>query len=92
MTRLPAWARHAYHRRRRDRAFAREMRALRDLTLDGMEEVGFLKLTLRERLDRALAAIEERDAWIKADADRVRDWEKWRVEQMRAAADRKAGR
>jgi hypothetical protein len=88
----PGPIRRALHRRRRDRAFAREMRARRDETLAAMAEVGVIRETVEQRLQRALAAVGERDAWIHADPERARDWEKWRVEQMRAAADRKAGR
>jgi hypothetical protein len=87
----PGPIRRALHRRRRDRAFAREMRARRDETLAAMAEVGVLRETVEQRLQRALAAVGERDAWIHADPQRARDWEKWRVEQMRAAADRARG-
>jgi hypothetical protein len=88
MTRLPAWARHALHRRRRDRAFAREMRARRDETLAAMDEVGVIRETVEQRLERALAAVGERDAWIYADEERAKQWETWRAVAMRDAVDR----
>lgn len=83
--------RRALHRRRRDRAFARAMRARYAEILAAMAEVGIIRETVEHRLERALAAVGERDAWIYADEARARAWEKWRAEQMRAAADRARG-
>ena len=80
--------RRALHRRRRDRQFARDMRANLAETLAAMDEVAGLKLTVQQRLDRALAAVQERDGWIYSDPLRARQFEEWRRMSALAAVDR----
>lgn len=74
-----SWARHALHRHRTARRdHARVMAAL--------AEVQRLRGIVQDRLNRALAALAERDEWIHDDQYRARQWETWRA--ARAHADR----
>lgn len=73
-------ARHALYHYRAQRRLNAEVRRLGT-------EVQSLKRTVTDRLNRALTALADRDAWIYSDKTRARAWEKWRQEQATAAAE-----
>jgi nitrate reductase beta subunit len=83
----PGPIRRALHRHWEARRYAREMRAKHAEVLAAMAEVGIIRETVEQRLQRALAAVAERDAWIYDDEWRARLWETWRAARAHGAAD-----